>query len=152
MDRQAITEELKIIIDDYLRQQGLELVGLVYRQEGRDFALRILTDRPQGGINLDDCAYLNKEIGILLDEKNILQDRYILEISSPGLDRRLKTKNDFLRCLNRRVRFLLNEKIEGKMEFDGDVTGVTDLSVYINIEERKIEIPFSKITKAEQVV
>jgi ribosome maturation factor RimP len=151
MDRQERELELRTIIDEYLKSQGIELVDFICRYEGRDLVLRILADRPQGGITLDDCAYLNSEIGVMLDEKNILQEHYILEVASPGLDRPLRSKNDFLRSINKTAKFFLNEKINGKMEFDGKITGVTDTSVYIEIKGEKIEIPLSKITKGKLV-
>lgn len=151
MDKEAIIAELKLMIDEYLKNQGLELFDLIYRFEGSDLVLRILADRPQGGITLDDCAYLNSEIGRMLDEKNILQQGYILEVSSPGIDRPLKTKNDFLRSLNKKVKFFLNDKINGKLELDGDITGVTDTSVYVGIKGERVEIPLSAITKGKRI-
>ncbi len=96
MDRQAIIAELNSIIADYLKIQGLDLVEIICRYEGRDLVLRIFVDRPQGGITLAECAQLNKYVSNILDEKDILQSRYILEVSSPGLERPLKTKNDLL--------------------------------------------------------
>ena len=152
MDRQAVISELKIIIEDYFKAQGMELVDLICRFEGRDLFLRILADRLQGGITIDDCAYLNKGIGMILDEKNILQERYILEVSSPGLDRPLKTKDDFLRSINKKAKFFLSEKINGKMEWDGQIIGVTDPSVYIDVNGEKIDLPLLKIIKASQIL
>ena len=151
MDRHEKEAQLKAFIDDYLRSQGIELVDLIYRYEGRDLVLRILADRPQGGITLDDCAYLNSEIGRIMDEKNILEEYCILEVASPGLDRPLKTKSDFLRNLNKKVKLFLSEKINSKMELDGDITGVTDTSVYIDIKGEKKEIPLSKIIKGKHI-
>jgi len=151
MDRHEKEAQLKAFIDDYLRSQGIELVDLIYRYGGRDLVLRILADRPQGGITLDDCAYLNSEIGRIMDEKNILEEYCILEVASPGLDRPLKTKSDFLRNLNKKVKLFLSEKINSKMELDGDITGATDTSVYIDIKGEKKEIPLSKIIKGKHI-
>ncbi len=152
MDRQEIIAELQNIIDDYLKIQGLHLVDLIYRHEGRDLIVRILVDRPEGGITVGECSELNNRITSLLDEKDILQTRYILEVASPGLDRPLKTKNDFLRCTNRRVRFFLNESINGKIELEGLISKVENDSVYIESKNEIIEIPLIKINKAKQVI
>jgi ribosome maturation factor RimP len=81
-----------------------------------------------------------------------LQQRYILEVSSPGLDRPLKSRNDFLRCINRKVRVFLNEPINGKSELEGVITEVKDDSVYIVINTESIEVPLSKVAKAKQVI
>jgi ribosome maturation factor RimP len=152
MDRQEIIAELKNIIGDYLKIQRLDLVDFILRHEGRDLILRILVDRSEGGITLDECAKLNEQISNLLDEKDILQTRYILEVASPGLDRPLKTKNDFLHCTNRRVRFFLNEPINGKIELEGLISKVENDSVYIESRSELIEIPLTKINKAKQVI
>ena len=152
MDRQEIIAELQNIIGDYLKIQGLDLVDLILRQEGRDLILRILVDRPEGGITVGECANLNERISNLLDEKDILQTRYVIEVSSPGFDRALKTRNDFLRCINRRVRFFLNESINGKIELEGLISKVENDSVYIESRNELIEIPLTKINKAKQVI
>ena len=152
MDRQEIIAELRDIIGSYIKEQGLDLVDLVYRYEGKGLFLRILVDKPEGGISLDDCAYLNNEISRILDEKNILQERYILEVASPGLDRPLTTKKDFLRCMNKKARFFLNELVEERRELEGIINSVDDEAVYIDSQGRVIKIPLSKINKAKRVI
>ncbi|MDD4893968.1 MAG: ribosome maturation factor RimP [Candidatus Omnitrophica bacterium] len=152
MDRQEIIEELRVIIGDYLKNQGLDLVDLIYRQEGRDFVVRILVDKPEGGITIGECAGLNIQISNLLDEKDILQTRYILEVASPGLDRPLKVKSDFTRCINRKARFFFNEPINGKLEIEGLINKVEGESIYIENENGIIEAPLTKINKAKQVI
>ncbi len=152
MDRQALIGELTGIIGEYLKVQGLELVDIVYRYEGRDLFLRILLDRPEGGITLDECSRINIEVGSLLDAKDIIPGRYILEVSSPGTDRPLKTKSDFLRCVNRKVRFFLAQPVNGKIEWEGSVTKVDNDSVDIATNLGTLEIPLSKINKAKQII
>jgi len=152
MDRREIIAELRDVIGSYIKEQGLDLVDLVYRYEGKGLFLRILVDKPEGGISLDDCAYLNNEISRILDEKNILQERYILEVASPGLDRPLTTKKDFLRCMNKKARFFLNELVEDRRELEGIINSVDDEAVYIDSQGRVIKIPLSKINKAKRVI
>lgn len=152
MDRQAIAAELKNIIGEYLLSQGLELVDIIYRHEGRDLILRVLLDRPEGGITLGECARLNIQISNLLDEKDILQTRYVLEVASPGLDRPLKAKNDFLRCINKKARFFLNEPVNGKIELEGTISKVENESVFIESNNEVIEIPLTRINKAKQII
>jgi len=152
MDRQEIIAELKNVIGDYLKTRRMDLVDLILRHEGRGLILRILIDRPEGGITMGECAELNNQITILLDEKDILQTRYILEVASPGLDRPLKTKNDFSRCINRRARFFLNESINGKIELEGLISKVKNGSVYIESKDGVIEIPLARINKAKQII
>lgn len=152
MDRQEIIEELRGIIGEYLKSQRLDLVDLIYRREGRDPILRILVDRPEGGITIGECAVLNRQIGSLLDEKEMVQERYILEVASPGLDRALKSKNDFSRCINRKVRFFLNEQINGKIEIEGVINKVEGDSVYIEGKDEVVEVPLTKINRGKQII
>jgi len=152
MDRQETLQELKSLLGDYLKAQELDLVDLIYRYEGRNLFLRILVDKPRGGISLEECARLNNEINRILDEKEILKTRYILEVFSPGLDRPLLTRSDFLRCINRNIRLFLLEAINGKVELEGVITKVEDESVYIDIEGKSVAVPLTKIKKAKQII
>lgn len=152
MDRESLINELRKILGDYLEEAGFQLVDLIYRYEGGDLFLRILADRPSGGITIDECSRLNREISAILDEKGLPEQRYILEVSSPGLDRPLKTKSDFMRCINKRARFFLAEEIHGKIEWLGVVDRVDDEKVWVLLDSGTIEIPLDKINKAKQIL
>lgn len=105
MDRKEISEKLSIMISENLKAQGLDLVELICNYQGRDLFLRLLVDKPEGGIIIKECAEVNRRLSAMLNEANILEQSYILEVSSPGLDRPLSSKNDFIRCLNKEARF-----------------------------------------------
>ncbi|MDD2752300.1 MAG: ribosome maturation factor RimP [Candidatus Omnitrophica bacterium] len=150
MDNQEITAELTDIISAFFTQENLELVELSFRREGSSMVLRILVDRIEGGITVGDCAFLNREISRVLDEKNIISQGYLLEVSSPGIDRPLKSKNDFLRCKNKEVRFFLNEMVEGKLEWMGRIKEADEDSVSIEVNGKVLRILFSQINKAKQ--
>ena len=152
MDKEVLFKELKDCISDFLKTQNLDLVELIYRYEGRDLFLRILVDKPQGGINLGECAHLNRAISDTLDEKNILQEKYTLEISSPGLDRVLKTEEDFKRCLNKNVKLFLSEPSSGKLEWDGVVKNVDSNLVCLDIGQKVLEVPLNKINKEKRII
>lgn len=151
MDKETLIFELKKIVDDYLEARGMVLVDIIYRYEGNSLILRILADKAQGGITLGECTVLNKEIGDILDQGDIVQEKYILEVSSPGLDRPLKTKNDFLRCLKKKARFFFNQAVSGKLELEGVIADVKEDSLSLQAGASVVEIPLSKINKAKQV-
>ena len=152
MDKQAIIDELENIIRGYLTLRSLDLVEFMHRYEAGDLALRILVDKPQGGITLGECAELNQEIGRILDQRQILPGSYILEVSSPGLDRPLKTKSDFARCLNKKVHLFFIEPLDGKLELEGIISQVSQGSVYIDKAGIQTELPLAKIRKAKQII
>jgi len=144
--------ELNSLLKDYLISLNFILVDIICRYEGNGLVLRVLADKPNGGINLDECAMLNREIGVLLDEKDIIKEKYILEVASPGLDRPLRTRDDFLRLLNKPAKFFLNEVINGKLEWDGSIDRVDQNSVFIMAREGIIELPIIKINKAKLII
>jgi len=160
MTSPELSAELNKVISEFLSANGYELVDLIFRLEGRDQVLRLLTDRLEGGITMDECASLNQRIGQLLDEKGVINSRYILEVASPGLDRNLVTKKDFLRCLNKQVVFFLNALINGKYQWQGIVMKVEEPSVFIDIcagsqsspTGQILEIPLASINKARLVI
>lgn len=152
MDKQALKEELKLIIADYLRSHGIDLVDLICRYEGGALILRVLADKPEGGITLDECAELNGHIGQILDNRNIIDTRYIMEVSSPGLDRPLLARSDFLRCMNREIRFFLNQPVNDKIEWEGKIIKVESDAVHIDSKGAIIELPLATIRKAKQII
>ncbi len=152
MDKEHSINEFKNFLSNFFKTRNLDLIEVIHRYEGRDLFLRILVDKPEGGISLGECALLNRELGNMLDEKNLLEQRYILEVSSPGLDRPLKTEADFIRCLNKKVKFFLSEFINGKLEWDGLINKVSEGKVYASIGEVILEIPLDKINKAKQII
>jgi ribosome maturation factor RimP len=152
LDKEALLDEVRALTEEYLKAKRLELVDLIYRFEGRDLFLRFLVDRPESGITMEECAALNRQIGSMLDEKNILSVRYILEVSSPGLDRPLVTKNDFRRCVNKKAKFFLNEPVKEKIEWDGLIKFVGDNEIFLEVSGGELEIPLEKISKAKQII
>jgi len=152
MDKEAVIDKLREIVGSYLESQNLELIDLTLRYEGSNLFLKVIADTPEGGINLETCAKANNAISAILDEQDILKDRYVLEISSPGLDRPLFTRSDFSRCKNRMVKFFLKEAVDGRIEWDGMVKEVRDEAVLIDVKGSVLEIPLSKINKGKQII
>ena len=152
MRNEILRAEIEKLAITVVEPQGLDLVELTCWYAGRNLMVRILVDKFGGGITVGECAQLNRQICMMLDEKDLIQERYILEVSSPGIDRPLKTKKDFSRCLKSDVRFFLHEPLSGKLEFLGVVLNVKDESVEIVTENGVVEIAFAKIAKAKRLI
>ncbi len=152
MHNEELAVMLKGLIGDFLSEQGLDFVDLICRYEGSGLVLRVLVDTFEGGISLGECMRLNRQISIMLDEKDIIKTSYTLEVSSPGLDRLLKNQKDFMRCLGREIRVLLLEAVEGKMEFIGEVKEAKEEFLLLGIDTGVVTIPFGKIMKAKQII
>lgn len=152
MGQEEDIDKIKELITPILDGEGIELVDLIFRREGKRMALRLLVDKPQGGISLENLAKLNQIISQLLDETPILQESYILEVSSPGLDRPLKLKKDFQRVIGKIVSVITSESIEGKKDFVGELNALEGEDIILKLESREIKIPLDKIIKARQVI
>src|SRR4030042_2703100 len=127
MDRELINQ-LRGAFEGFIQGKGFIMVDLVYRYEGKRVVLSISADRPEGGITVDDCAFLNDGISQFLDKENLVGDSFILEVSSPGVDRPLKAPQDFRRCLNRKVLVFTKQQINAKTEHSGFIKEVNDRS------------------------
>lgn len=109
------------LMGEILQGTAYELVDVEYTME-KDWYLRIFVDKA-GGIDLDDCQYLSEKIGAVLDKEPLMKDSYILEVSSPGIDRVLKKDRDFVREAGKVVDVTLYAPINGKKNFTGVLEG-----------------------------
>lgn len=144
--------ELNILFSSWLENKNFELIDLIFRSESKRLILTVLADRPRGGITLQECALLYRELKGLLEEKNIIDGDYVLEVSSPGLDRPLKRRSDFLHSLNKEAVFFLNDLVNGKCQWQGVISKVDETIVFIQAPGEVLEIPLTKINKAQLVI
>lgn len=152
MIKAELINELKELFSFSAGKENIELIDLVCRYEGNKLVLMILADRPQGGITLGECALFNRQLSDLLEEKNIIDGDYVLEVCSPGLNRNLKTQKDFLRCINKEAVFFLNDVVSQKLQWQGIINKVNEDSVVIENARQILEIPLIKINKAQLVI
>lgn len=148
-----LVDKLKDIIQRVLEQEeGVELVEIIYRREAGRQVLRLLVDK-EGGIQLSDCVRLNEKISNALDESNIISERYVVEVDSPGIDRPFKIKRDYERAKGRLVRVTLVEAILEKKEYIGRLLEIGEDSIKVDTEKKGIlEIPFEKIIRTRQEI
>lgn len=132
------TEELILPILD---EKGFELVDVEYVKEGQDYFLRAYIDKP-GGITIDDCVAVSREMNVLLDELDYVEGAYTFEVSSPGLGRPLKKARDFERSLGQEVEIRTYKAIDGSKEFYGILHAYDD-SVTVLSEDDE-EVTFNK--------
>ncbi len=138
-----ITELLTPILED----RGLELVDVQYSGEGKGKILRIYIDKDTG-VTIDDCVWVSKEFGTVLDVYDIIPTSYRLEVSSPGLRRVLRKPEDFSRFKGRKAKIKTNREIEGKTFFLGVLGDSGDEEVEVIVDGVSYSIPFDSISKA----
>lgn len=125
------TEEL---IQPILDRMGFELVDVEYVKEGQEFYLRAYIDKP-GGITIDDCVAVSREMNELLDEKDYIDGTYTFEVSSPGLGRPLKKEKDYVRSMGKELEIRTYKAIDKQKEFYGILTAYDQDTVTIVTED-----------------
>lgn len=119
-----VEKAVEKLAEELLADTGLELVDVEYVKE-KDWYLRVYIDKPEG-IDIEDCQALSEKLEKELDEKNVVPDSYILEVSSPGLDRVLKKEKDFVREAGKMVDVSLYEPLDGSKQITGKLIGYED--------------------------
>jgi ribosome maturation factor RimP len=142
-----IVARIKQIAEPIVQCEGMELVDLEFRPEKRGRVLRLIIDR-EGGITLDHCASISREVDKNLDIAGIPPGPYTLEVSSPGLNRPLKRQADFDRFRNRQIKVKTAMAIGGRKTFRGRLLAYQDGIVEIEQGNGVTQIPFDQIVKA----
>ncbi len=146
----TITDQITMLVEPVLDEMGFELVDVEYLGAGGRRVLRIYMDAP-GGVTLDDCARVSREIGVLIDVKDLIEERYVLEVSSPGLNRRLKKEKDFAWAVGKRVKIRMKNPMGGRRNFTGRLTGMKEGTIVIAVDEGETALPIQGIDKANLV-
>jgi len=142
-----LIEKIKEMVQPFCQAENFELVHLEYVNSDRENIVRLFLDKP-GGITLDDCIYVSRQLGDLIDVHIEDIGSYRLEVSSPGPNRPLNKKEDFQRFKGERIKVQTNELIENKKKFTGILEIINDDSVVIAVDGKKVEIKDHTISKA----
>ncbi len=152
MIEDPLIQRIENLIIPVLQENTIDLVDLHIRRFRGQIYIGILADKPFGGITLQECSILNTKIVAALEREQLIMENYVLEVSSPGVDRPLKTGKDFLRVLNRQIVFYLSSPIQERIEWQGNVKRVESDSVVIDVASQEMTIPLSSINKARQIL
>ncbi|WP_333828878.1 ribosome maturation factor RimP [Pararhodobacter sp.] len=147
----AIDRRLAEIVQPVIEGLGFELVRLRL-MSGKTRILQIMADRPEGGIEVDDCAEISTVVSAALDVEDPLEDPYLLEVSSPGIDRPLTRLKDFEVWAGYEAKLETSELIDGRRRFKGVLAGVEGNEVLIEIEEGTIGLEFEWLSDAKLVL
>ena len=146
-NQQKIIEKIEKIVTPVVNEMGLSLVDIEYMQDGGYWYVRIYVENLNGEITLEECAAISGKIDEDVDK--LIEQRFFLEVSSPGIERPLKKIEDFIRFKVEKIKVSLKHKINDKKSFEGIITECKDNIIFLEIEEENIvEIPFSEVKKA----
>ena len=147
LGKTSVILSVEELIEPVLSSEGLELVDVQYQKEGKNWYLRIYIDQ-EGGISVQDCQKVSCLVGDLIEIENIVNSEHILEVSSPGLDRPLKTEKDFLRFKGRKIQVTTFSPVDGKRNFKGANIDFFEKTLYLQTQRSLVKIMLDNISKA----
>jgi len=130
---------------------GYILWGYEYRPHSESALLRIFIEK-NDGISIDDCATVSRQIGAVLDVENIIPVAYILEVSSPGMDRVLFSPEQYQNYIGETIKIRTRTPLDERRNFKGSLIKASDTEVTLDIDNQAFEIPFDSIDRARLVL
>jgi ribosome maturation factor RimP len=150
-----IAQQVREVAARVAATHGLEIFEIQFRREAGGMVLRVQIDRPGPGatpedsVSVEDCAKVSRDLSAVLDVEDVVPVAYILEVSSPGLDRPLRGAADYQRFTGRWAKVVVSEKVDGQSFFRGRLAGVEDGRLAIEADDgRRHEVPVGLITRA----
>lgn len=144
----SVVKSVEELSNPLLNSCEMELVDIEYRREGEGKVLRVYIDKASGGVTVDDCAKISRELGLILDVNEVVPGRYTLEVSSPGLKRVLRKMEDFKRFKGSFVLVRTRELINNRKVFKGTLSDCLLDYIVVEVDGILHEIPFELIKKA----
>lgn len=149
--KRKVNELIEEMVMPIVEKHNYELVDVEFLKEGTNWFLRVYIDKPEG-ISLDDCQIVSEELGKKLDETDPIEQAYILEVSSPGLERPLKKDKEFVKYAGTEVEVKLYEAQDGQKSFEGELVGLEEGNVVIKIKNKKFSFNREKIASVKRVL
>ena len=151
MGKAPVTQSVTELIESGLLADGLELVDVEFKKEGKNWILRIYIDR-EGGVTIADCQKVSRLAGDLIEVEEVIEPVYTLEVSSPGLNRVLKKEKDFLKYSGKKIYVQCHAPMDGRKKFTGILTGFIDQSIHLEMDGQHYTIPLNLVAKANLVI
>jgi ribosome maturation factor RimP len=152
-------EQIRSIAERVARSHGLEIWDIVSRRETTGQVVRVFIDRPgpaatpEESVSIEDCEQVSREIGTILDVEDPLPFGYTLEVSSPGLDRPLRSEQDYRRFAGRLAKIVVSEAVDNQKAFEGRLRGVENRTVLLEGPKGRMHrLPLQLITRARLAV
>lgn len=144
-------EKVEAVTEPIINNLGYRLVDCEFTSEPGRFTLRIFIDKDDGAVMMDDCELVSRAVEDVIEAEGIVGMAYNLEVSSPGLDRPLKKKEDFERYRGREIKLKTREPIEGRSNYKGILENFKDDQICMIVDGMKFEIPLNQVSKARLV-
>lgn len=139
------------LIEPTLQGSEIKLVDVEYKKIGKDWTLRVLIDKNQG-VTVFDCQKLSREIEDLIEIHELIKDHYVLEVSSPGLDRPLKKESDFVRNKGKQIQVNTDSPINNSKINTGTIRDFSNSTLFLENDNDTLEIPLINIMQAKLII
>jgi len=143
----SITSRIEEIAERVARSEGIEVVEVEVKGGGKNQFVRISIDKPEG-ISHADCENISQQVGTILDVEDVVPGHYTLEVSSPGLERKLLKPGDYERFQGKKAKVTLRAPVENQRHWEGILAGFADGVISLDAAGRQIRIPFDQVEKA----
>ena len=146
--RQEVVSKIEEIAQRVAASDGIEVVEVELKGSGGNQLLRISIDKPQG-VSHADCEMISHDVGTILDVEDIVPGHYTLEVSSPGVERKLLKPNDYIRFQGKTAKIVLRQPVENQRHWEGKLAGFEDSTVSLEVgNERVLRFPLSQVERA----
>ncbi len=147
-ETKRLVNDVSHLAEPLLHEFDLEMVDIEFRFERGRWILRVFIDK-EGGVTVDDCTNVSRELGDLIEAEDIIDYPYALEISSPGLNRPLKKESDFIRSIGKMVKLRMSRPINRRKNFTGRLANVREGMISLLVDDSNlVELPLKEIDKA----
>src|SRR5580658_7517257 len=139
----AISSRIEEIAERVAGSEGIEVVEVEVKGGGKNQFVRISIDKPEG-VSHADCENVSQQVGTILDVENVVPGHYTLEVSSPGVERKLLKPHDFERFQGKKAKVTLREPVENQAHWEGVLAGFADGIISLDANGRQIRLPFEQ--------
>lgn len=146
-----IAKLVRELVEETVEKMDIELIDVEFGREGPRNFLRLYIDK-KGGVSLDDCERVSKAAEPLIDAKDPIDGSYVFEVSSPGLDRPLKTEKDFIRYEGELVEVRLYKQLDGKKSFEGKLIGLKNGKISIMSEACEMDFDTEDVSLVKRLI
>jgi len=145
--RQEVVSKVEEIAQRVAASEGIEVLEVEFKGGGGSQLLRISIDKPEG-VSHADCEFVSHQVSTILDVEGLVPGHYTLEVSSPGVERKLLKPKDYIRFQGKKARVVLREPLENRRHWEGTLAGLEDGSLLLETTGRTVRVPLDQVQRA----
>lgn len=146
-----VEQDVENSVKSIIEELGYDLEYVEYIKEGTEKILRVVIDKIGSLISIDDCEKVSRAIENVIEDKNLVKQEYVLEVSSPGIERVLKNDRLYEKYINEKIRFSLYKQVEGRKIIEGNIIEIKEEKILVKSEENTYEIEKKNIAHANTI-